>query len=217
MKRIICVLVSLFLLLTAGCSEKTPLPIYTAVPESAPVSTQEGVPEFLELLQKTGRKALPDCSNVTPEHISKNSEYRLFRFEGGQLLYLMYDGTISSVASWYDDAQNSFALADIDRDGAYELYCSIAGGSGILRSDLAYFDPGEKKLVFFEASYLWDLLRWTDTEGTLTLTVQAPAGPDEESGGGSPSGEPVGRVVLDGGSIALDHSGYEVPENHWTA
>ena len=45
----------------------------------------------------------------------------------------------------------------------------------------------------------------------------APAGPDEESGGGSPSGEPVGRVVLDGGSIALDHSGYEVPENHWTA
>ena len=95
----------------------------------------------------------------------------------------------------------SFAVADLNEDGAFELYFTCSWGSGIPRSEIGYFDSAEKETVMFDASY-WmqellleaddsDLLCVYDAKASVNSFVDIEMSPEEK----------VGSVAFDSGTI----------------
>lgn len=69
----------------------------------------------------------------------------------------------------------SVALADLNRDGQYELYFTFLWGSGILRSQIGYFNPSNKKVTVFDQSvFISDLMLTVNESGTLCVNTVTP-------------------------------------------
>lgn len=136
-------------------SENKYLPIQAPFNSLSIRSSEEGVEDFLKLLgdYKSGY-ANENCYNITPTFISNNSQYKIFKFEKSCTSFLLFDGlTYQMGGSFGGYGVTSVALADMNRDGQYELYFTCSYGSGIHRAQVGYFDPAKKQVLVFDKTY----------------------------------------------------------------
>lgn len=113
------------------------------------VGTQDGVDAFLALQKDFNSGYDTDkCYNITPQFISENSEYSIFKYDKSAASFLLYKGVVYPLGEWFGGfGVTSMALADIDNDGDSELYFTYSWGSGLHRSHAAYFSPSAKEIV----------------------------------------------------------------------
>lgn len=63
----------------------------------------------------------------------------------------MYDGGVYSIGCCFGGyGITSMALADLNGDNQYELYYTFSWGSGIIRSQIGYFDPVSKEVTILD-------------------------------------------------------------------
>lgn len=113
------------------------------------VGTQDGVDAFLALQKDFNSGYDTDkCYNITPQSISENSEYSIFKYDKSAASFLLYKGVVYPLGEWFGGlGVSSMALADLDNDGDSELYFTYSWGSGLHRSHAAYFNPSTKEIV----------------------------------------------------------------------
>lgn len=62
------------------------------------------------------------------------------------------------------------ALADLDKNGEYELYYTFSWGSGIHRSQVGYFEPIRKEIHIFEYALVgYEMILTVNEAGDLCV------------------------------------------------
>lgn len=116
------------------------------------IPSSEGVEDFLKLLG--GYRGDYDdeyCYNVTPEDIADNYDFSIFKFDKSCSSFLLYDDKVYPLGEWFGCyGVTSFAVADLNGDGKFELYFTYSWGSGLPRSQAGYFDTASKEAVLFD-------------------------------------------------------------------
>lgn len=191
MKRAILFMFALLLtlFLPVGCSQNITDPtesINSQTPENSIPSvnnsdeslqtfllfpTDENVTEFEKQLGdfQTGYEA-DTCYNVTPYAFLKD-EFQIFKYDSSCETFLLYDGEIYKLGGGFGGyGVTSFAISDIDTDGNEELYFTFSWGSGIHRSQVGYFDFGEKTTTIFEyASFNAEIMIGVDNKNKVGI------------------------------------------------
>lgn len=111
------------------------------------------------------------CCNITPDFIADNSDYEIFKYSTSTQSFIMYDGKVYSIGECFGGfGITSMALADLNRDGEYELYYTFSWGSGIHRSQVGYFEPKSKEVHIFDYSlYNDDMMLTVNESGDLCV------------------------------------------------
>lgn len=114
-----------------------------------------------------------ECYNITPDFIADHSDYTIFKYEESAETFILYDGQIYSLGEHPGRSNiTSVALADLNRDGQYELYYTFVWGSGLIRSQIGYFNPANKKITVFAPSvFVSDLMLTVNESGTLCVNT----------------------------------------------
>lgn len=109
------------------------------------------------------------CYNITPDFITNNSEFSIFKYEKSCASFLMYNDELYLLDNHMGGyGITSMALADLNKDAQYELYFTFSWGSGIHRSQIGYFDSSTKKVTIFDNSiFISDTMLTMDTSGNL--------------------------------------------------
>ena len=169
------------------------------------VPSSEGVDDFLKLLD--GYKGDYDddyCYNVTPEDITDNYNFSIFKFDKSCSSFLLYDDKVYPLGEWFGGyGVTSFAVADLNEDGKFELYFTCSWGSGIPRSQVGYFDTANKEMVLFDFS-IWfqECMLGTDSDNTLCVydaDYHVKSYVDIEMS----ASEKVASIIFDGENISL--------------
>ncbi len=94
--------------------------------------------------------------NVVPEDISNDYGINIFKSDLSCYSALEYDNEEYPLGGWFGGfGVTSFAIADLNEDGEFELYFTYSWGSGIHRSQVGYFDTASKETVIFDNSSLY--------------------------------------------------------------
>lgn len=130
------------------------------------------VEDFLKL-QTTYKSSYKDdkCYNITPDFISQNSPFTIFKYDKSCETFLLYENKLYPIGiGWGGFGITSMALADINNDGKQELYFTFSFGSGIHRSKIGYFDSSTAKQVLFN-DIIWneDAILTTDSNNNLCV------------------------------------------------
>lgn len=164
--------------------------------------------------------------NVVPEDISNDYGINIFKSDLIGYSALVYDNEIYSIGEWGGYGATSFAIADLNEDGKFELYFAYSCGSGEIRSEVAYFDTASKEIVTFDYSrvnldddteitedvrtitfpiWYWEVLLEVDSNNVLcvydveTETYNWKSCVDIEM----TAGEKLASIVTDNGEISL--------------
>lgn len=159
-KRLVTVLVIAVLMLT-GCQQdkqqaerENNLPIETITFQMTPSSN--GVDDFLKTFDND-REEQNNGSfyNVVPEDIANNYGINIFKNDSTCYSALVYDNKTYTLGPYFGGyGVTSFAIADLNNDGKFELYFTCSWGSGIIRSQIGYFDSANKEIVIFDSASL---------------------------------------------------------------
>lgn len=136
------------------------------------VGTQDGVNAFLALQKEFNSGYDTDkCYNITPQSISENSEYSIFKYDKSAASFLLYKGVVYPLGEWFGGlGVTSMTLADMNNDGDSELYFTYSWGSGLHRSHAAYFDPSAKEIVILPYTNMnKDMTLVNHGDGSLSL------------------------------------------------
>lgn len=111
------------------------------------------------------------CYNITPDFIADNSDFMIFKYRESTESFIMYQGEVYSIGTCFGGCGiTSMALADLNKDGQYELYYTFSWGSGLHRSQIGYFDPANKEVTIFDYSLLSsDMMLTTNESGELCV------------------------------------------------
>lgn len=111
------------------------------------------------------------CLNITPEDIKSHSGYQVFKYNQSCASFLLYEGEIYPLGEWFGGfGVVNLALADLNGDGLQELYFTSSWGSGLHRSNAAYFEPATREIVSFSYTHLnKDMMFAYNPAGGLTL------------------------------------------------
>ena len=96
------------------------------------------------------------CHNVTPAEVSAVwiDRFQIFKFEKSCASYLLYEGAVYSLGTWFGGIGfTDAAVADLNRDGAEELYFTCSWGSGMHRAQAGCFDPARREVRMFDFAY----------------------------------------------------------------
>ncbi|MGB8454124.1 MAG: hypothetical protein WCD89_17570 [Anaerocolumna sp.] len=143
------------------------------IPMKATISgTQDGVEDFLSLQHdfKSGYDT-DTCYNITPNYIRQNSDYSVFKYDTSSASFLLYEGKVYPLGEYFGGfGLTSMTLSDLSGDQKPELYFTYSFGSGLHRSNTAYFDPAAKKVIVFDYSHLnKDMIITENNDGGLSL------------------------------------------------
>jgi beta-lactamase regulating signal transducer with metallopeptidase domain len=134
--------------------------------------TQDGVDAFLALNKdfQSGYDS-DQCYNITPQLIEQNSDYTIFKYGASAASFLLYEGEIYPLGEWFGgNGVTSMALADMDSDGHSELFVTYSWGSGMHRSQVAYFNPASKQIQQVQYMHLnGDMALAANGDGGLSL------------------------------------------------
>ncbi len=124
-----------------------------------------GVEEFLETVGEIPTSYEEDtCFNVMPEEISENYGFDVFKFDLSAANMLLYEERVYMLGTWFGGLGiHNFAVADLNKDGANEMYFAFSFGSGIHRSQVGYFDS---------QTYTVSIFDYQNLEGDVVLGVQ---------------------------------------------
>lgn len=68
-----------------------------------------------------------ECYNVTPAFIADNSDYAVFKYSNSTESFILYDDEVYSIGTCVGGfGITSMALADLNKDGMYELYYTFS-------------------------------------------------------------------------------------------
>jgi beta-lactamase regulating signal transducer with metallopeptidase domain len=115
--------------------------------------SSDGVDDFLQLLgtQRPSGYDNDTCFNITPDFVGSHSPYRIFKFSQSCASYLLYGDAVYPLGEYFGGSGiDSVALADLNRNGQYELYFTFSWGSGLHRSQLGYFNPQDNRVTVLE-------------------------------------------------------------------
>lgn len=134
--------------------------------------SETGVPGFLAKSGGLSTAYAGDgCYNITPDFIAGHSEFEIFKFDKSTDSFIRYGDEIFSIGTCFGGyGITSMALADLNRDGQYELYYTFSWGSGLHRSQIGYFDPVSKEVTVFD-DFLQDhdIMLTADGSGELCV------------------------------------------------
>lgn len=166
-----------FILFISACStnpasEKPALDTVAVESEMVITSSDMQVSDFLaKNINFTAGYETDECYNVTPALIADNSDYAVFKYSSSSESFIMYDGEIYNIGTCFGGfGITSMALADLDKDGEYELYYTFSWGSGLHRAQVGYFEPANKEIHVFEyALPNSDMILTVNESGDLCL------------------------------------------------
>ena len=150
------------------------MPLEVIAPESelTIVPTKIRVPEFTKC---AGYTEYDDFYNITPDFIADNSDFEIFKSVSSTDSFIMYDGEVYSVGICFGGfGVTSMALADLNRDGAYELYYTFSFGSGVHALNIGYFDPVKKEVTVLDCPlqlHLHELMLTVNESGDLCVNI----------------------------------------------
>lgn len=204
-----CILLSL-----SGCAK---VPAQDAVfevlaPESelTVTSAKTGVSAFLKC---TGYEK-EDWYNITPAFIADNSDFSIFKNVTDTYTYILYDGTAYDIGECFGGfGMTSMALADLNKDGAYELYYTFSFGSGLHISSIGYFDPASKEVTILEYalnSHQNELMLTVNEAGDLCINLARIDSFRSFVDFSMKAEELVGTVVFKENAIELDEIGVQI-------
>lgn len=122
------------------------------------VPSSNGVEDYIEQVfgDDYDEVAAGRYYNVVPEDIANNYGINIFKSDLLCYSVLVYDNErypLGECIGGY--GVTSFAIADVNEDGEFELYFTYSWGSGIPRSQIGYFDTASKETVIFDSSCLY--------------------------------------------------------------
>jgi hypothetical protein len=111
--------------------------------------TKTGVEEFLHIVpDHTSFYMNDDCYNITPENISGDTGYTVFKYDQSCESFLVYKGKVYEMGiSFGGYGVVDMITADLNNDNYDELYFTYSWGSGIHRSLVGCFDPATEKIL----------------------------------------------------------------------
>lgn len=178
MKKRILYLLFLIVLILSACSttadsDNTELSVLAPETEMTITSNKTQVLKFVfENKNFTSDYDKDECFNITPDFISDNSEYAVFKYDTSAESFIMYNGEVYSIGDCFGGfGIISMALADINMDGQYELYYTFSWGSGLHRSQIGYFDPVSREVTIFDYSYFGGPFSFLSSEMILTVNA----------------------------------------------
>lgn len=176
--RCILILVLTGFLLT-GCQRKEQQDaqqggqeIDTSVVTFQLMPSSDGVADFQQILGIYEEEYDSDhCYNVTPQEISDNYAFRIFKFDKSCCSFLLYEDEVYPLGEWFGGyGVTSFAVADLNGDGAFELYFTYSWGSGIHRSQVGCFDTATKETTIFDfVNWFAESVLETDSDQVLCV------------------------------------------------
>lgn len=119
------------------------------------VPSSNGVEDFIEQVfgDDYDEETMGRYYNVVPEDISNDYGFSIFKIESSGCSVLIYDNERYLLGEWVGGfGVTSFAIADLNEDGEFELYFTYSWGSGIHRSQVGYFDTASRETVIFDYS-----------------------------------------------------------------
>lgn len=116
--------------------------------------SKEGVDDFLARADAPkGTYENDELYNITPQEITAKYGFRIFKYDQNCESYLEYNGNVYTLGTGFGGLGTvSFAVADLNNDGAIEIYFSYSWGSGIHRSRIGYFDSESLEVSVFDIS-----------------------------------------------------------------
>ena len=133
--------------------------------------TKTGVEEFLANDPKIANDHEDDeLYNVTPAEITEKFGFTVFKFAKSCESYVVYkDKTYLLESSFGGPGTISFAVADLNKDGNYELYFTFSYGSGMNHAEVSCFDTSEDTEFYFCSDYFNDDMTLTVENGKLCV------------------------------------------------
>lgn len=159
--------------LSAGCgqdemtdeqAEAMPIVTFQMCPSS------DGVEDYLRILgDGSAEEDISRCYNVTPKDISEEYGFRIFKSDLTCSSQLLYENELYPLGECFGGyGVTSFAVADLNADGAFELYFTYSWGSGIPRSQVGYFDSASGEIAEFDfADWFSELILTADGDQNL--------------------------------------------------
>ena len=159
-KWFVAALVIVGLMLT-GCGQdgqqdeqKSVLSIVTFQMEPSSDGVEDFVERFGDFIERIDDYSVENGEhyyNIVPGDISNDYGFSIFKSDLSCCGLLVYDDKIYPLGEFFGGyGVNSFALADLNEDGKFELYFTFSWGSGIPRSQVGYFDTASKETVIFD-------------------------------------------------------------------
>ena len=133
--------------------------------------TNDGVSEFFPF-EEYPLEPGETCYNITPDYISDNSDFKIFKYDKSCRTFLVYDNeNVLLMGGWFGGfGVMDMKLADVDNDGIMELYFTFSWGSGIHRSEVGYFNPKAGEVIVFDYSHInRDMMLISDESGNLSI------------------------------------------------
>ena len=164
-------------LILSACSinttpEKTALDTLAVESEMTITSSNTQVSDFVAKNKDyVAMYETDECYNITPVFVAENSEYEVFKYSESDQSFIMYDGEIYSIGSYFGGyGITSMALADLDKNGEYELYYTFSWGSGLHRSQVGYFEPIRKEIHIFKYALVgYEMILTVNESGDLCV------------------------------------------------
>lgn len=213
MKKIpglLCLVFFMILLGLSACSRTAPQEHEALNPigpesELSILSSQAQIPEFFsENKEPETTYDGDECYNITPGFIAGNSDFQVFKYNKSSYSYIMYEDEIYSIGTCLGGyGITSMALADLNRDGQYELYYTFSWGSGIPRSQIGYFDPAVKEVRIFDESFYFLEIMLTVTESDGLCVNTASLNMDSFVDFSITSQDLIGTIALENDEISL--------------
>lgn len=137
------------------------------------VPSKTRVSEFTKCAGDTAEE--DDFYNITPDYIADNSEFEIFKDIYSTDSFIMYDSEVYSIGTCFGGfGLTSMALADLNQDGAYELYYTFSFGSGVHALSIGYFDPVKKEVTILDCPlqlHLHELMLTVNESGDLCVNI----------------------------------------------
>lgn len=144
------------------------------------------------------------CYNVTPQNISDLYGFQIFKFDTSCASFLLYEDEVYQLGGWFGGlGATSFAVADLNEDGFWELYFTYSCGSGVHASSAGYFNAADKTVTLFENSFISaDGVLTTGSDGSLRVCLAEYEG-DSFSALKPIAGEQIAVILWEEAQIAL--------------
>ncbi len=176
--------------------------------------TKLGAEEFLAKNPEIASRYVDDeLYNITPSKITEKFGFTVFKFTKSCESYVVYkDKTYLLESSFGGPGTISFAAADLNKDGNYELYFTFSYGSGMNYAEVSCFDTSEDTEFYFCSDYFNDDMTLAVENGRLCVYKAAYKDLGSFVSIKTEPKEKIGEIVYEYGVIRFKRTDIEVSD-----